>query len=135
MNHRNSLIAIFVVAISAAFLLLIATDLLLPRGSLSALSPSEAVDEQATKFAEPVETDARLATEREVAGLQASATDDGPALLTTYCAECHSVRLLEKSRTSRSAWEKTLSRMERYSGRMSDGERALVLEYLAGPDE
>lgn len=135
MNHRSSLVAISIVTISAAFLLLIAPDFLSPNGSLPPTSHSAAVEEQATKVTKPEEAEARLATEREAAGPQASKVDDGLVLLTTYCSECHSIRLLEKTRMSRSAWEKTLSRMERHSGRMSDSERALVLEHLAGPNE
>lgn len=134
MNHRKSLVAVLVVAITIAFFVLIAAKRGSPGVSATALTPSVAVDEPVTRVSEPVETNTRSVTGSAAVGHQALAAEDGLTLLQTHCSECHSVKLLEKTRMSHGAWEKTLSRMERYSGTLSDAERAVVLDHLVAPD-
>lgn len=82
-----------------------------------------------------VETDARPTAVTEPSESLVTTERSGTTLLQTHCAQCHSVKLLEQTRKTRKNWEKTLSRMEKYSDPMSDAEKYLILEYLAVPDK
>lgn len=132
MKPRTSLIAAFAVAIPVALLLLIATAC--SSTGPTATSSSLATNGQAESAGGPVEADAVSTAAREAAEPLVSSEQGGPRLLQTYCAQCHSVKLLEQTRKSRAEWEKTLSRMERYSGHLTEIETLVVLDHLAAPD-
>lgn len=63
--------------------------------------------------------------ESEVAPFQ-----DGSALLRDYCARCHSVKLLERTKKSPSDWEKILLRMEKNGAHLSEAEKSVLIDHL-----
>jgi hypothetical protein len=46
------------------------------------------------------------------------------------CTQCHSLRIIDSQRLSRSGWEKEIDKMMRWGAPVSDRQR--LLDYLAG---
>lgn len=135
MKPRYSLIVAFVIAVPLVLLVLNTADSGSPGIIPTATPTSDSANGQVERGGEPVETNTHLMATPEAAETMTMPESDGTTLLQTYCAQCHSVKLLEKTRMSRANWEKTLSRMERYSDLTSDAEKLLVLEHLTAPDK
>jgi cytochrome c5 len=140
MKPRYSLVAVAVIAAAIVLLLLNSVHADSPQGSPTVASSSGTALEQvenenvggldATKTSQAASPAAQQA-----AGSSTAPEGNGAILLQTYCAHCHSVKLLEHTRKSRAEWEKTLARMERHSGLSSEAEKLIVLDYLAASDK
>jgi hypothetical protein len=135
MKPRYLLIAVFVVAIPVAFLVLNTVNSGSSEDGPTVVLPSGTANGHVVSVSGSGETTTRLTATPEAAESLMVPEQSGRMLLQSHCAQCHSVKLLEQTRKSRANWEKTLSRMEMYSGLVSDAERLSVLEYLAGPDK
>ncbi len=135
MKPRISLIVIFVVAIPVLLFTLIAAGRGGPGTNPATTQPSDTANGQTEHISEPPGEKAPQAnvTETDETGL--SSEQDGRTLLQAHCAQCHSVKLLERSNMPRAQWESTLTRMETHTGHLSDVERATLLDYLAAPDK
>lgn len=127
MKSRTSLIAVLFATIPLMIFVLIAAGCRAPETSTATAPASVMADGPAEMAGES--TEATAAT-----GTQVATEQDGKTLLQSYCAPCHSVTLLEKTRKTRAEWEKTLSRMERHSGPLNDSERLLILDHLVIAD-
>lgn len=135
MKPRYTLIIAIAVAIPAVLLMINTANTGSPGTSPTVMPPSGMANGQVERGGEPVETSTHLVTTPEAAETITMPEPDGATFLQTYCAQCHSVKLLEKTKMSRESWEKTLSRMERYSGLIGEAEKVLLLEQLAAPDK
>lgn len=134
MKPRYSLVAAIVVAIPIALLVLNTVDSGSPETGPTVAPPSGMAKEQVESIGGPVEANAVLTVTPQAAE-PIVLEQDGTTLLQAHCAQCHSVKLLEHTRKSRADWEKTLSRMERYSGLLSDAEKLTVLNLLDASDK
>lgn len=52
-------------------------------------------------------------------------------LLDTRCAECHALSRVTETKQDRAAWEATVERMVRNGARLSEEEKAVLVDYLA----
>lgn len=135
MKPRYLLVAAIVVAIPVLLLVLNTVDSGTPDASPTVAPPSGTAKEQAARVGGPVEANAGLTATPGAAQSLITPEGDGTMLLQTHCAQCHSVKILERTRKSRTEWEKTLARMEKYSGLVNDAERLMVLDHLAASDK
>jgi len=105
----------------------------IPFGTVSPTdSPSGVQDVPVERLKEQSEAMAIISTTvAEPDVIQAQSQQDGPSLLRSHCARCHSTQWLEQIKESRSEWEGNLSQMERMDVRLSDTEKAILLDYLA----
>jgi hypothetical protein len=60
---------------------------------------------------------------------------DALSIMDSHCSSCHVVQNLEKLKKSRAGWERALAKMERGGVRLSDAEKAVLIDYLATSDE
>lgn len=130
MKPKYTLIVAIVVAIPVVLLMINTADSGSPGTSPTIMPPSSTASEQVELRGRSVETKTPLTATPEAEDSLIVPEGSGATLLQTHCAQCHSVKLLEHTRKSRADWEKTLSRMERHSGPLSDAEKLLVLEHL-----
>lgn len=56
---------------------------------------------------------------------------DGAALLDERCSACHSAGVPKQLKMSRSDWDKTVSSMVGRGAKLTDAEKAVLLDYLA----
>ena len=56
---------------------------------------------------------------------------DGQSLLSDHCARCHTLSWLKQVKKDRGNWEKTLVKMEKFAGAMSESEKSTILDTLA----
>jgi cytochrome c5 len=82
--------------------------------------PTDEPTEEPTATAEPTPT---------------ATTDDAPAegqvLLEERCTVCHSLARVESAQKTREEWASTVDRMIDRGAQLSDGERTVVIDYLA----
>lgn len=52
-------------------------------------------------------------------------------LLDTRCAECHALSRVTEAKKDRAGWEATVERMVRNGARLSEEEKAVLVDYLA----
>jgi hypothetical protein len=57
---------------------------------------------------------------------------DGPTLLKTRCATCHSPERGKTVRKTRAEWEQTMSKMIAKGAKINGAEKDVLVEYLAG---
>lgn len=58
-------------------------------------------------------------------------TADGAILLRERCATCHALDRVESARKTAEEWERTVVRMIGRGARLTEAERAVLVEYLA----
>lgn len=56
---------------------------------------------------------------------------DGATLLRERCTGCHGLERVEGTRKTPEEWEQTVDRMIRRGAKLSEAERAVLIEYLA----
>ncbi len=56
---------------------------------------------------------------------------DGATLLRERCTRCHGLERVEGTRKTPEEWEQTVDRMIRRGAKLSEAERAVLIEYLA----
>ncbi len=56
---------------------------------------------------------------------------DGATLLRERCAVCHGLERVESARKTAEEWNQTVDRMIRRGARLTEAERAVLVEYLA----
>ncbi|MGQ9804433.1 MAG: hypothetical protein ACUVSH_11485, partial [Anaerolineae bacterium] len=56
---------------------------------------------------------------------------DGAALLRERCTACHGLDRVERAHKKREEWERTVDRMIRLGAKLTEAERAVLVEYLA----
>lgn len=56
---------------------------------------------------------------------------DGATLLRERCATCHALDRVESARKTADEWKQTVDRMVRRGAKLTDAERAVLVEYLA----
>ena len=56
---------------------------------------------------------------------------DGATLLRERCATCHGLDRVESARKALEEWEQTVDRMVRRGARLTEAERAVLVEHLA----
>lgn len=66
------------------------------------------------------------------AGSEIPEADAGRALVESKCAGCHNLDRVWAKTADAAGWESTVSRMEAQGLRVTDEERATIIEYLAG---
>jgi cytochrome c5 len=82
-----------------------------------------------------IEATALRLTSPEPAATQEMPVPDGASLLESHCAQCHVPQWLEKMHKPRAEWEKIVALMEAMGVQLSDSEKVVLLDYLAGMDE
>ncbi len=65
-----------------------------------------------------------------VAAADQATLDQGRKMEQTTCIPCHSVRIIESQRLSRTAWDRELTKMTGWGWSAKPEERTAVLEYL-----
>ena len=66
-------------------------------------------------------------------GAGETAALDGKALIEERCARCHpAAKVFDHEKVDRAHWEETVDRMIAKGAKLSDEERAAVLDFLAG---
>ena len=66
-----------------------------------------------------------------VACSPASSVSDGKTLLEKRCSTCHSTSKVTNATKTRAEWEQTVTRMIGKGARLSDSEKAELVNYLA----
>ncbi len=56
---------------------------------------------------------------------------DGAALLESRCTACHNLNKVKQAKKSLAQWESTVNRMIQKGARLTDAEKAILLQYLA----
>ena len=56
---------------------------------------------------------------------------DGAQLLQARCATCHNLNRVTQEKGAAAEWEQTVTRMVRKGAKLTDGEKATLVEYLA----
>jgi cytochrome c1 len=135
MKPRYSLIVAVVIVIPVVLLVLNTADSGSPETGATIKPSSSTVHGQAESVGKSVEANIGLTATPEIDEALIAPDQSGMTLLQTNCAQCHSIKLLEQTRKSRASWEKTLSRMERYSGLVNDTEKLMVLDHLTASDK
>jgi hypothetical protein len=135
MRLRTVFFATFFFTLLTAALVLFAAGILTPKAALesnlqSAVSdvPLEQDDAQpgaGERASGPAVPEESLATPQL----------DALSIMDSHCSSCHVVQNLEKIKKSRAGWEQALAKMERGGVRLSEAERAALLDYLATSDE
>jgi len=59
-------------------------------------------------------------------------TEQGEAIFTRACLACHGADLVEPQRLSHAGWTREVDKMIRWGARVSDSEKAALVDYLAG---
>jgi len=62
--------------------------------------------------------------------IQAASQKDGPTLLESHCARCHTIQSLTQIKKSRPEWQNALAKMEALGVHLDDNEKIILLEYL-----
>ena len=57
----------------------------------------------------------------------------GAAILEARCLTCHDSRLIDQQRLTAPGWAAELEKMVRWGATLTDPERAVLIEFLAGP--
>ncbi len=60
---------------------------------------------------------------------------DGPSLLESHCARCHSTQRITHIKKSYAEWEKALAQMEAMGVHLDESEKVVLLNYLAAADK
>ncbi len=60
---------------------------------------------------------------------------DGPSLLQSRCTQCHELQWLQQVNKTRTEWDETVSQMKWFGVKISDAEKTVLLDYLAGPGQ
>lgn len=55
----------------------------------------------------------------------------GKALVTSRCATCHAIGVIENARNNQSGWEGTVDRMIINGAKINENQRAQIIDYLA----
>jgi cytochrome c5 len=56
---------------------------------------------------------------------------DGPSLLESHCAQCHTTQRLGHIKKSQTEWETTLAQMEAIGVHLTENEKVVLLNYLS----
>jgi hypothetical protein len=64
-------------------------------------------------------------------GTSGSETPDGATLVNEKCQQCHSLDRVTSARKDAAGWETTVSRMMGNGLKLTDAEKAAVIDYLA----
>lgn len=59
-------------------------------------------------------------------------TQEGEQLLQERCSVCHGVRTVTGEKKTAQQWQQTVERMMRKGAKLSDAEKAVIVDYLAG---
>lgn len=134
MRPRYLLLAIIFAFIIAAILVLFAAGSLPPRAGAQ-INPPPGAQDALVERAE-VQTDGNTNVTATIGPALTAAMplQDGPSIVERYCARCHGAQGLGQIKKSPAEWEKALARMESMGVRLSDAERDVLVNYLAGDD-
>lgn len=60
--------------------------------------------------------------------------NEGEALVSDKCSQCHSIDRVDTAVKDRAGWESTVSRMEKNGLELTDAERTTIIDWLAERD-
>jgi len=97
-------------------------------------SPSDEREALGRTIGAQIDASAFITATTEPVTAQVTVSVDGPSLLNAYCVQCHTIRSLEEIKKSYPGWENILVKMEAFGVHLKDGEKVILLDYLAGVD-
>ncbi len=135
MRTRYLFIVTLCVAVLVAGIVLIGANFVRAGTNLLSKTTPQATGAQAPRT--PVTTEVGLSNPSKVVPTPSIAAppENGSSLLQSRCTQCHELQWLRQVKKTRTGWDETVSQMEWFGVKISDAEKTVLLDYLAGVDE
>jgi hypothetical protein len=135
MRPKYLFITISFVTAIAVILVMLATGFI-PLDTFTKINPQSGARDVPVESVE-VQDDAGafISSTIEPPATQVTLLQDGPSLLESHCARCHSTQRITKIKKSYAEWEKALAQMEAMGVHLDESEKVVLLNYLAAADK